>query len=115
MIVYRVEDPKSGKGIFSSGIANKARITTTTSSKNPEPEDDGINIYTLPNHRFGFKSISQLKSWFGKTNLDKLSLTNAKIVVYNVYSKEDVQIGKKQLIFNIKKAKKQKILEISNI
>lgn len=103
MIVYRVE--KRGKGPYTSNAIRNLGYTPANTMKHPIPEDDGINFKPWSDEHCGFKSIEDLQAWFDcPTMREKLHNVKFYVVVMRVADKH-VKIGRKQIVFNRKRAR----------
>lgn len=112
VVVLRVEDA-DGLGIYRSGLAGCAGISTWASPVCPAPDEDGL-YYEYKSHRFGFRDTQQLKAWFVADDRRALADSGARLVEYRV-SRGRVQFGRKQLTFNRKAAKIIAIRDLKEI
>lgn len=109
VIVYRIVG-KDRKGVYMGNATDLAGVDNASSATKPSPCQDGLRD-EIECHRFGFKSISQLKKWFDADERECLHSVGAHVKVYEV-SRGRVQFGGKQLTFNQKKAK---LLEVKSL
>ena len=108
MLIYRIEN-KRGQGPYCSKHKDQALRNWLCSrhfdaEKHPAPDDDGIDDWTR-SHKCGFSSLKKLKAWFNTEELNVLYEAKFDIVKYEV-DKKDVLVGKKQVMFNRRKARR---------
>lgn len=101
-IVYRLEG-KNNTGVYSGYHVSKAGLRSTANEYQPMAWDDGLDD-DLSTHRFGFKDVQQLKSWFNAYERRDLADVGVKVKIFEV-SKNSVRYGGRQLTFNKKRAK----------
>lgn len=101
-IVYRLEG-KNNTGVYNGSHVSRAGLRSTANEYQPMAWDDGLN-YDLSTHRFGFRDIKQLKSWFNAHERRVLTDVGVKVKIFEV-SKKSVRYGGHQLTFNKKRAK----------
>lgn len=79
----------------------------------PPPECDGLPLFVTPEHRFGFKNITQIKRWTMKrANRKKLEEHGGMLNIYRVPSRKVVH-GRNQLMFLAKSARLVKTMKIT--
>ena len=102
-LVYRLEG-KNGQGVYVGGHARKAGVRGSAQSHQPMAWMDGLDR-DYDTHKFGFKSIAQLKAWFDDP-YDRRDLADVgvQVKIFEV-SKGRVCYGGRQLTFNKSKAK----------
>lgn len=109
MLVYRLEEQNTGKGIYSRTetygylVDNLPIDPWCGSEQHPAPWQDGLNDYK--GKHFGFKDKKQLKSWFPRRFLkamDEIEHTCV-VAIYKV-RKNYVNFGGRQICFDKSKA-----------
>jgi hypothetical protein len=105
MIVYRVEN-KRGEGPYTRRrkVSDWLCDRHVDIEKHPSLVEDGIYEWKRA-HKCGFSSLKKLKAWFDKEELKALYEAKFDIVRYEV-DKKDVLVGKKQVMFNRRKARR---------
>ena len=109
MRVYRVEN-WSGRGPYNGKGCYKAGYDTACSDRHPMPYSDGIP-YWDDTDRFGFKTKKALQKWFNKKMRRDLAKHKYRISIFEV-PKENVVLGRKQLVFKRRRAKRVKKLDL---
>lgn len=106
-LIYRIQD-RRGRGVFSSGLIGRL---SATQSKNayghPAPADDREmgpeGDYPLcsrsPDHRFGFLTLEQGRSWFGQGACETLTANGGLLAVYRREKVRDLIKGRFQCVF----------------
>lgn len=101
-IVYRLEG-KNNTGVYNGSHVSRAGLRSTANMRQPMAWNDSLN-YGGTTHRFGFKDVQQLKSWFNAHERRELADVGVKVKIFEV-SKNSVRYGGHQLTFNKKRAK----------
>lgn len=113
-VVYRVEKHTPHWGIneylgpyrhYDTDFKLSSMIYRHSDANNhPTPSNEGWPRYE--DCRFGFTSLEQLYQWFNKDECDVLTDNGFEIGIYDV--PRVIRRGKKQCMFNYKKAKRRK-------
>lgn len=101
--VYRMEHPIDNLGPYNSQFATEETselLIEQSSDTRPMAWRDGIDedYYTSDDIVFGFKSLTQLRTWFSDA-LNTLTTAGFRIVKYFV-PKNAVKYGGHQVVFN---------------
>ena len=100
--VYRVEHYTSGDGPYGADPSWQDSWHCADNG-HPAPKFDGLEWFPL-SYFFGFESYEQLLEWFSWSERECLSHHDYVISVYSVSSRM-IRKGGKQIVFNKKKAK----------
>ena len=102
MIVYRIQN-KNNLGAYESYAIKHNKFSTRSERLRPTPESDGLLMTLQPHHYFGFRDLTQVKSWFTKEDRRSFRKHGWFLAVYSVPD-EYVIKGRKQVIFHWEKA-----------
>lgn|SRR5690606_5818811 len=108
MFIWRIENDE-GIGPYHTGDATSLNLYDS-SNVHPSPREDisewkNMDYRSLVKYRFGFKCTDDLSRWFNGRSLIKLYENGFRIVKYKV-DRRYVMIGKRQVAFDITKAKR---------
>lgn len=108
--VYRVEHCTSGGGPYRAVDFSWQDSWHCAENGRPIPLLDGLESFP-PSYSFGFESNEQLREWFSWSERACLAHHGYVISVYSVSSRM-IRKGRKQIVFNKKKAKFVKEMDL---
>lgn len=121
VLVYRVVDRFIGKGLYWSNYPRNGM--RGCSSRQPLPEEDKILMHDLNSkglgeigslhHRYGFKTLDQLKSWLYAQ--DRSCIRENFVIRKYVVPENHIAIGNTQVIFDNRVAKRKRKLDLIHI
>ena len=121
VLVYRVVDRFGGKGLYWSNYPRNGM--RGDSSRQPLPEEDRILMIDLKykglgeigslHHRYGFKTLDQLKSWLYAQ--DRSCIRDNFVIRKYVVPENHIAIGNSQVIFDNRVAKRKRKLDLIHI
>lgn len=110
MIVYRCENPETGRGPYHNLDLNGELLRNHNDmSKYPTPQED-MGEYNNNKLACGFTNLSQLCYWFTNYQRSELRKNGWRFFAFDVENVSEMKIGKRQCLFRREKAKKLKEL-----